>query len=97
MQKILAVQPDNLAALLELSRIAAKRGDARFVKSAVGKVSARSSTWPPEVQHQLDRGAGGDFRQRSARGRDANHFPAQRADARSGLPSQSSGDQGRSR
>jgi tetratricopeptide (TPR) repeat protein len=28
MQRILAAQPDNLAALLELSRVAAKRGDA---------------------------------------------------------------------
>ncbi len=53
MQKILAVQPDNLAALLELCRIAAKRGDADVVKSAVGQVSARSTTWPPEVQQQL--------------------------------------------
>jgi Tfp pilus assembly protein PilF len=53
MQKILAVQPENLAALLELCRIAAKRGDADVVKSTVGQVSARSSTWPPEVQRQL--------------------------------------------
>jgi Tfp pilus assembly protein PilF len=52
-QKILAAQPDNLAALLELSRIAAKRGDAGTLKSAVAEISARSSTWPPEVQQQL--------------------------------------------
>ncbi len=52
-QKILAAQPDNLAALLELSRIAAKRGDAATLKSAVAQISARSSAWPPEVQHQL--------------------------------------------
>ena len=52
-QKILAAQPDNLAALLELRRIAAKRGDADTLKSAVAQISARSSTWPPEVQHQL--------------------------------------------
>jgi tetratricopeptide (TPR) repeat protein len=51
-QKILAAQPDNLAALLELARISAKRGDATL-KSAVAKISARSSTWPPEVQQQL--------------------------------------------
>ena len=55
MQKILAAQPDNLAALLELSRIAAKRGDAATLKSAVAQISARSSAWPPEVQHQLAR------------------------------------------
>jgi len=52
-QKILAVQPNNLAALLELSRIAAKRGDAATVKSAVAQISAQASGWPAEVQHQL--------------------------------------------
>ena len=52
-QKILAAQPDNLAALLELSRIAAKRGDAATLKSAVAQISARSAAWPSEVQHQL--------------------------------------------
>ena len=48
LQKILAAQPDNLAALLELSRIAAKRGDAATLKSAVAQISARSSAWPPK-------------------------------------------------
>jgi len=52
-QKILAAQPDNLAVLLELGRIAAKRGDAQTLKSVVAKVSARSSAWPPEVLKQL--------------------------------------------
>jgi Flp pilus assembly protein TadD len=52
-QKILAAQPDNLAGLLELSRVAAKRGDASTLKSAVAQISARSSSWPPEVQQQL--------------------------------------------
>ena len=52
-QKILAAQPNNLAALLELSRIAAKRGDGNTLKSAVAQISARASTWPPEVQQQL--------------------------------------------
>src|ERR1700690_2611910 len=52
-QNILAAQPDNLAALLELSRVAAKRGDAGTLKSAVAQISARSSAWPPEVQQQL--------------------------------------------
>src|SRR5580700_6657458 len=52
-QKILAAQPDNLAALLELGRVAAKRGDADTLKSAVAQISARSSGWPSEVQQQL--------------------------------------------
>ena len=65
-QKILSAQPDNLAALLELSRIAAKRGDAATLKSAVAQIAARSSAWPPEVQHQLavvqSASAGSDLR-----------------------------------
>ena len=52
-QKILAAQPDNLAALLELSRVAAKRGDAATLKSAVAEISARSSAWPSEVPQEL--------------------------------------------
>src|SRR5580700_8981822 len=52
-QKILAVRPGNLAALLELSRVAAKRGDAATLKSALAEISARSLAWPPEVKQQL--------------------------------------------
>jgi tetratricopeptide (TPR) repeat protein len=52
-KKILAAQPDNLAALLELGRVAAKRGDAATLKSVVAQVSSRSAAWPPEVQQQL--------------------------------------------
>jgi tetratricopeptide (TPR) repeat protein len=52
-QKILATQPDNLAALLELARVAAKRGDAGTLKLAVAQISAQSSTWPAEVRQQL--------------------------------------------
>jgi Tfp pilus assembly protein PilF len=53
-QKILAAQPDNLAALVEQSRIAAKRGDADTFKSAVAKIVARSSSWPDEVKEQVN-------------------------------------------
>ncbi len=52
-QKILTAEPDNLAALVELSRIAAKRGDTTTLKSAVAKIVARSSTWPAEVREQV--------------------------------------------
>ncbi|HEY6184970.1 MAG TPA: FG-GAP-like repeat-containing protein [Terriglobales bacterium] len=52
-QKILSSQPDNLAALLELGRIAAKRGEIQTLKSVVAKISARSAGWPPEVQQQV--------------------------------------------
>jgi Tfp pilus assembly protein PilF len=52
-QKILAAQPDNLAAQLELVRTAAKAGDATTVRSLLAKITARSSNWPPEVKAQL--------------------------------------------
>ena len=52
-QKILTAQPDNLAALMELSRAAAKRGDTETLKSAVAKITARSSAWPDEVKEQV--------------------------------------------
>src|SRR6185503_10854376 len=55
LQKILAAQPDNVAALVELSRIAAKRGDAETLKGALAKIQARSTTWPADVQEQVKR------------------------------------------
>lgn len=65
-QKIVAAQPDNLAAMLELGRIAAKRGEANTLKSVVAKISARASVWPPEVQQQVaalqTAASGGDLR-----------------------------------
>ena len=53
MQQILAAQPNNLPALLELSRIAAKRGDTATLRSAVSRIAAQSSGWPPMAQQQL--------------------------------------------
>ncbi len=52
-QDILNAQPDNLAALLELGRITAKRGDSTTLKSVMAKISSRSSAWPAEVQQQV--------------------------------------------
>ena len=70
-QQILNTQPDNLAALIELSRIAAKRGDAATLKSTVAKIAARSSAWPPEVQQQVtalqDATNSGDLRNAATR------------------------------
>ena len=51
--KILTSQPDNLSALVELSRIAAKRNDGETLKSSVAKIVARSSAWPEEVRAQV--------------------------------------------
>ena len=70
-QKMLDVQPDNLAVLLELGRIAAKRGDADTVRRVVNKVSERGSSWPDEVQQQLSAAqtaaTGPDVRQAATR------------------------------
>ena len=52
-QKILAAQPENLAAQLELTRIASKTGDAATVKSMLAQINARSANWPSEVKTQL--------------------------------------------
>ncbi len=52
LEKILAAQPGNSAALLELGRVAAKRGDAQTLHSVVARLSTRAATWPPEVQQQ---------------------------------------------
>jgi Tfp pilus assembly protein PilF len=52
-QKMLEVQPDNLAILVELGRIAAKRGDADTLRRTVGKLAEHSADWPPEIQQQL--------------------------------------------
>ena len=52
-EKILAAHPDNLAGLVELSRVAAKRGDDSTLKSAVSRIQAVSSDWPPEARQQL--------------------------------------------
>jgi Tfp pilus assembly protein PilF len=52
-QQILTVRPNNLAALIELGRIAAKRGDHGALASAVERLGRASSAWPPVAQQQL--------------------------------------------
>jgi cytochrome c-type biogenesis protein CcmH/NrfG len=52
LERILAVQPGNPAVLLELGRVAAKRGQAQTLHSVVTQLSARAQSWPPEVQTQ---------------------------------------------
>jgi cytochrome c-type biogenesis protein CcmH/NrfG len=53
MQKIVDAQPENVAALLELGRVAAKRGDAATLKRAIAAMEEQSRSWPPEVQQQF--------------------------------------------
>lgn len=71
MDGILAIQPDNLAALLEASRIAAKRGDAHALTAELARVKPHTSTWPEEVRAQFDQLEGlvaaGDLRAAAAR------------------------------
>jgi Tfp pilus assembly protein PilF len=52
-RKILAAQPENLAAQLELARIAAKTGDTATLKSMLAQITSRSTNWPAEVKAQL--------------------------------------------
>ncbi len=51
--QILAAQPRNLAALLELSRVAAKRADASTLRSAVARIAVQSGGWPQDARDQL--------------------------------------------
>ena len=69
--KILEIQPDNLAVQLEVTRLAAKRGDAETLKNTVARLNERAAAWPPEVQQQFktlqDAVAGGDTRAAATR------------------------------
>ena len=51
--KILAAQPENLAAQLDLARISAKIGDKDSFQKALGDLSGESANWPPEVKDQF--------------------------------------------
>jgi tetratricopeptide (TPR) repeat protein len=52
-QKLLDAQPNNVAVLVEMARIAAKRGDTQTLQATVGKLSARAANWRGEVQQQM--------------------------------------------
>ena len=52
-EQILAIRSDNLAALVELCRISAKRGDWPTLHSAIQRIVAQSSAWPPDVKQAL--------------------------------------------
>ena len=52
-EKILEVAHGNLAALLDVARLAAKRGDTATLPKAVAELSARSSAWPEEARQQV--------------------------------------------
>lgn len=52
-EKILEAQPDNLAALVELARLSAKRNDAATLQKVIERLASKASVWPPEVQEQF--------------------------------------------
>ncbi len=52
-EQILSVQPGNLAVLVELARVSAKRGDTATLRTTVAQIAKRSHNWPPEIQQQL--------------------------------------------
>jgi Flp pilus assembly protein TadD len=53
MEQILKVQPDNMAALVDLCRISAKRGDMETLRSAMGRLAQHSQGWSPDVKQQF--------------------------------------------
>jgi Tfp pilus assembly protein PilF len=55
MEGILKVQPDNLAVLLEVARIAAKQGDSSTLKSVAGKCGSRLQLFRQPLQLQIPR------------------------------------------
>ena len=54
LENIRGVQPDNLAALLEITRIAAKRGDVETTRTTIAQISGRKISWPAEIREQFD-------------------------------------------
>lgn len=53
LEHILQVQPRNLAVLVDLARVSAKRGDTLTLRSAVTRITVRLQGWSPEIQEQL--------------------------------------------
>ncbi len=53
-QQLLVQEPNNLAALVELARIAARRGDTAVLRDTAARIDAQSSGWSPEVKQQLE-------------------------------------------
>src|SRR6202030_1260769 len=52
-EKILLIQRNNRATLLELSRISAKRVDAATLRATVDRIEKQSAGWAPEAKEQL--------------------------------------------
>ncbi len=53
LEKILETQPANLAVLLDVTRLAAKRDDGETLKKTVAKLVEKSASWPDEAKQQM--------------------------------------------
>jgi cytochrome c-type biogenesis protein CcmH/NrfG len=53
LQQILRVHPNNVAVLVDLVRLSAKRNDAEQLRSAVASLNRNASLWPDAAKQQL--------------------------------------------
>jgi Tfp pilus assembly protein PilF len=53
LEKLLAAQPGNLAVLLDLARLSAKRGDGATLKRTLASLSEKSGAWPEQAKEQM--------------------------------------------
>ncbi len=70
LEQLLDLRPDNLAVLLERTRVAAKRGDARLLQDSVARLQKHAGAWPAVAVEQyggLQRAAEGPSFQDAAR------------------------------
>ncbi len=51
--QVLTARPDNIAAQLEVARLAAKTGDSATLNATVAKLAAKSTAWPDEARQQV--------------------------------------------
>jgi Tfp pilus assembly protein PilF len=52
-EKVLSQQPGNIAVQIEVTRLAAKRGDTVGVKSGVARLAGESADWPEEARARV--------------------------------------------
>ena len=88
LQQILAQQPGNPAALLELGRVAAKRGDGQTLHSVIAQIGCTRRELAAGSPTAVDCLAGSGCRARSASGCRAHRFSAQLINAPAGLSSE---------
>jgi tetratricopeptide (TPR) repeat protein len=70
LEQLLDLRPDNLAVLLERTRVAAKRGDGRLLQDSVARLQKHAGAWPAAAVEQysgLQRAAEGPSFQDAAR------------------------------